>query len=82
MTLGGETEDEIVRVDILENQAMDFRNGFVMLCYRDFVSFCSLRFALSKLFLLVVQARRASLRVDDFQSCLNGLPPLTPDDCL
>ena len=35
---GGETEDEKVRVDILENQAMDFRNGFVMLCYTDFVS--------------------------------------------
>lgn len=39
VTLGGETEDEIIRVDILENQAMDFRNGFVMLCYFDFVSF-------------------------------------------
>ncbi|KAK7878554.1 hypothetical protein WMY93_030390 [Mugilogobius chulae] len=34
--LCGETEDEKVRVDILENQAMDFRNGFVMLCYMDF----------------------------------------------
>ncbi|XP_027022859.1 glutathione S-transferase Mu 3-like [Tachysurus fulvidraco] len=34
--LCGETEDEKVRVDILENQAMDFRNGFVMLCYFDF----------------------------------------------
>ncbi|XP_036389846.1 glutathione S-transferase Mu 3-like [Megalops cyprinoides] len=32
----GETEDEMVRVDVLENQAMDFRNGFVMLCYTDF----------------------------------------------
>jgi len=32
----GETEDEKVRVDILENQAMDFRNGFVRLCYADF----------------------------------------------
>ncbi|XP_013875683.1 glutathione S-transferase Mu 3 [Austrofundulus limnaeus] len=31
----GETEDEKVRVDILENQAMDFRNGFVMMCYTD-----------------------------------------------
>ncbi|XP_072537313.1 glutathione S-transferase Mu 3-like [Salminus brasiliensis] len=30
-----ETEDEKVRVDILENQAMDFRNGFVMLCYMN-----------------------------------------------
>ncbi|KAM9475990.1 glutathione S-transferase Mu 3-like [Clarias gariepinus] len=36
--LCGETEDEIVRVDVLENQAMDFRNGFVMLCYLDFDS--------------------------------------------
>ncbi|XP_051913368.1 glutathione S-transferase Mu 3-like [Hippocampus zosterae] len=34
--LCGENEDEIVRVDILENQAMDFRNGFVRLCYTDF----------------------------------------------
>ncbi|KAJ8017230.1 hypothetical protein DPEC_G00015650 [Dallia pectoralis] len=34
--LCGETEDEKIRVDILENQAMDFRNGFVMMCYTDF----------------------------------------------
>ncbi|XP_043102504.1 glutathione S-transferase Mu 4-like [Puntigrus tetrazona] len=34
--LCGETEEEQVRVDILENQAMDFRNGFVQLCYGDF----------------------------------------------
>ncbi|XP_076859928.1 glutathione S-transferase Mu 3-like [Brachyhypopomus gauderio] len=33
--LCGETEDEMIRVDILENQAMDFRNGFVLICYRD-----------------------------------------------
>jgi len=32
----GETEDEKVRVDIMENQSMDFRNGFVMLCYGDY----------------------------------------------
>ncbi|XP_037540147.1 glutathione S-transferase Mu 3 [Nematolebias whitei] len=32
----GETEDEKVRVDILENQSMDFRNGFVRMCYTDF----------------------------------------------
>lgn len=32
----GKTEDEMVRVDILENQSMDFRNGFVRLCYGDF----------------------------------------------
>uniref|UniRef100_A0A3B4A9N3 glutathione transferase n=1 Tax=Periophthalmus magnuspinnatus TaxID=409849 RepID=A0A3B4A9N3_9GOBI len=37
--LCGETEDEKVRVDIIENQAMDFRNGFVMLCYMDFITF-------------------------------------------
>lgn len=36
---GGETEDEKVRVDMLENQAMDFRNGFVMMCYTDLVRF-------------------------------------------
>ncbi|KAL1269888.1 hypothetical protein QQF64_032177 [Cirrhinus molitorella] len=34
--LCGETEEEQTRVDILENQAMDFRNGFVQLCYGDF----------------------------------------------
>ncbi|KAA8591152.1 hypothetical protein FQN60_002095 [Etheostoma spectabile] len=34
--LCGETEDEKVRVDILENQSMDFRNGFVRMCYTDF----------------------------------------------
>ncbi|XP_029995061.1 glutathione S-transferase Mu 1-like [Sphaeramia orbicularis] len=34
--LCGETEDEKVRVDIMENQAMDFRNGFVRMCYTDF----------------------------------------------
>lgn len=38
MFLGGETEEEQMRVDILENQAMDFRNGFAQLCYGDFVS--------------------------------------------
>uniref|UniRef100_A0A3P9A8H7 glutathione transferase n=1 Tax=Esox lucius TaxID=8010 RepID=A0A3P9A8H7_ESOLU len=37
--LCGETEDEKIRVDILENQAMDFRNGFVMMCYTDFITF-------------------------------------------
>ncbi|XP_034028125.1 glutathione S-transferase Mu 1-like [Thalassophryne amazonica] len=31
--LCGESEDEHIRVDIVENQAMDFRNGFVMMCY-------------------------------------------------
>jgi len=31
----GDTEVEKVRVDIMENQAMDFRNGFVGLCYRS-----------------------------------------------
>uniref|UniRef100_A0A3P8TY12 glutathione transferase n=1 Tax=Amphiprion percula TaxID=161767 RepID=A0A3P8TY12_AMPPE len=35
-TTCGETEDEQVRVDIIENQAMDFRNGFVMLCYMNY----------------------------------------------
>jgi len=34
-TLCGETEDEKVRVDMLENQAMDFRMGFVRMCYTD-----------------------------------------------
>ncbi|KAG7154948.1 Glutathione S-transferase Mu 3-like, partial [Homarus americanus] len=34
--LCGKTEEEKIRVDILENQAMDFRNGFVRLCYLEF----------------------------------------------
>lgn len=34
--LCGKTEEEKVRVDILENQAMDFRNGFVRLCYMTY----------------------------------------------
>lgn len=55
MTLGGETEDEKIRVDILENQAMDFRNGFIILCYRDFVSSLSLSVT-SELFLLTACA--------------------------
>ena len=29
----GETEEQIVRMDMIENQAMDFRNGFTRLCY-------------------------------------------------
>lgn len=40
LTTGGETEEEIIRVDILENQVMDFRMGFAKMCYSpDFVSF-------------------------------------------
>jgi len=31
--LDGETEEEKRRVDLMENQAMDFRNGWVGLCY-------------------------------------------------
>ena len=35
----GKTEEERVRVDIMENQSMDFRNGWVRLCYNpSFVS--------------------------------------------
>jgi len=33
--MDGQSETEKVRVDIIENQAMDFRNGFVGLCYRS-----------------------------------------------
>ncbi|XP_052832135.1 glutathione S-transferase Mu 2 [Octopus bimaculoides] len=29
----GETEKDKVLVDVMENEAMDFRNGFVLLCY-------------------------------------------------
>lgn len=36
--LCGKTEEEKVRVDMLENQAVDFRNGFTRLCYREYVS--------------------------------------------
>ncbi|XP_027238183.1 glutathione S-transferase Mu 3 [Penaeus vannamei] len=32
----GKTEEEKVRVDVLENQAVDFRNGFTRLCYREY----------------------------------------------
>ncbi|MCL4122931.1 UNVERIFIED_CONTAM: hypothetical protein GTU68_054578 [Idotea baltica] len=31
--LCGKTDEEKVRVDVLENQSMDFRNGLVRLCY-------------------------------------------------
>jgi len=31
--LDGETDEEKRRVDLMENQAMDFRNGFVRVCY-------------------------------------------------
>ena len=31
--LMGETEEQNVRMDLIENQAMDFRNGFTRLCY-------------------------------------------------
>ncbi|TFK00724.1 C-Jun-amino-terminal kinase-interacting protein 4-like [Platysternon megacephalum] len=31
--LYGETEEEMLRVDMLENQAMDFRMSLVMICY-------------------------------------------------
>jgi hypothetical protein len=36
---GGETEEEKIRVDIVENQVMDTRMQFFMLCFNpDFVS--------------------------------------------
>ncbi|CAL4087393.1 unnamed protein product [Meganyctiphanes norvegica] len=34
--MDGKTEAEKVRVDIMENTLMDFRNGWVRLCYGDF----------------------------------------------
>lgn len=35
----GKTEDERVRVDVMAEQSMDFRNGLVRLCYNPaFVS--------------------------------------------
>ena len=38
--LDGKTEAEKVRMDIMENEAMDFRNRLVRLCYNpDFVRF-------------------------------------------
>ena len=37
--VGGETEEEKIRVDILENEVTDTRMAFAMLCYNpDFVS--------------------------------------------
>ncbi|XP_064139236.1 glutathione S-transferase Mu 1-like [Loxodonta africana] len=39
--LCGETEEEKIRVDILENQVVDFRNELASMCYNpDFVSSC------------------------------------------
>ena len=36
---GGETEEEMIRVDILENQVMDVRFAMIRICYSpDFVS--------------------------------------------
>ncbi|XP_064136044.1 glutathione S-transferase Mu 1-like [Loxodonta africana] len=38
--LCGETEEEKIRVDILENQVMEFRNELTSMCYNpEFVSF-------------------------------------------
>ncbi|XP_074971374.1 glutathione S-transferase 2 isoform X2 [Phalacrocorax aristotelis] len=38
--MGGETEEEMLRVDMLENQIMDLRMSFVRLCYNpDFLTF-------------------------------------------
>ncbi|KAG0730073.1 Glutathione S-transferase Mu 3 [Chionoecetes opilio] len=34
--LCGKTDAERVRLDIMENQSMDFRSGFVRLCYGTF----------------------------------------------
>ncbi|KAM3618010.1 uncharacterized protein V6R79_014031 [Siganus canaliculatus] len=34
--LCAETEDEKIRVDIIENQVTDFKRNFIMLCYGDF----------------------------------------------
>lgn len=35
----GKTEDETIKADILENEAMDLRMGFAKICYsEDFVS--------------------------------------------
>lgn len=36
--IGGETEDEKVRVDILLFEALDFRTAFLKLCYLEIVS--------------------------------------------
>jgi glutathione S-transferase len=33
--LDGKTESEKINVDVMENQSMDFRNGFIVLCYRS-----------------------------------------------
>ena len=39
VAIGGETEEEMIRVDILENQVMDVRFAMVRICYSpDFVS--------------------------------------------
>lgn len=39
MSVGGETEEERIRVDILENEVMDIRMSLARVCYSpDFVS--------------------------------------------
>lgn len=39
LSVGGETEEERIRVDILENEAMDTSNQLATVCYSpDFVS--------------------------------------------
>ena len=35
--LCGKTDEEKIRVDIMENELMDFRNRFVVLCYKSYV---------------------------------------------
>lgn len=41
---GGETEEEKIRLDILENVVMDFRMSFIRMCYTDYVSIRSINF--------------------------------------
>lgn len=35
---GGETEEEKIRLDMLENVVVDFRMSFIRMCYTDYVS--------------------------------------------
>ena len=50
MATGGETEEEMIRVDILENQVMDVRFAMARICYSpDFVSPLPLRWVAQSL---------------------------------
>ena len=40
----GKTPEEQTRVDLAQEECMDFRNGFTSLCYRNWVRFSFTKF--------------------------------------